>query len=419
MDAGVTLWGYYVPANVFLTWIALYVVVSITLIILIPIYAVPIDRKVDRDGKRIPVPPDDLGKIIDMRSKIRSTIMQTLGGIAVFGTIITSVQGIRGTEDAFNQKKAELFALHVKPLLAADAANASEAARAEAIHVLSFVARSDRSYHRAVFDALSAYVRTASDKLCTGRQHLEPGFKLDGSIQLAMRSIGERRIQDDPTGKHFNLEHGCYADLDVEDEWGVVKGFGHTRMAASKMHRAKFVKAEMQGTEFMGIEAGDYQNPGWCTDIGNRLHIPDDGDMRPARCIGTSNGEERRHFVAHFINANLTGADFTYAGIQGADFSGATLTGASFNNATISRVSFKGVTGLKGEQLVNACVGAPGMSAEELECEQPYFSKDMRAELKKNDKLANGIRACGLKLDGTFPQGAKYSPVACPLLPSR
>jgi len=120
------------------------VVVSITLIILIPIYAVPIDRKLDGDGKLAPIPPDDLGKIIDMRAKIRSAIMQTLGGLAVFGTVITSIQGIRGTEDAFNQKKAELFATNVKPLLAADA---TPAACAEAIHVLSFVARSDRSYH--------------------------------------------------------------------------------------------------------------------------------------------------------------------------------------------------------------------------------------------------------------------------------
>jgi uncharacterized protein YjbI with pentapeptide repeats len=410
MDAGLTLWGLYIPADILLTWIGLYVVVSITLIILIPIYAVPIDRKVDDDGRLVPVPPDDLGKIIDMRSKIRSSVMQTLGGLAVFGTVIKSIQGIRGTEDAFNQKKAELFATNVKPLLAADA---TEAARAEAIHVLSFVARSDRSYHRAVFDALAPYVKSASDRLCTGQKHLEAGFKLDGSIQLAMRSIGERRIQDDPTGKHFDLEHGCYADLDLQDEWGVVKGLGHTRMADSKMHRAKFVKAEMQGTQFLGIEAGDYQNPGWCTEIGYRLHEPAKGDTRPPRCTGTSNGEERRHFVAHFIDANLTGADFTYANIQGADFSGATLTGANFNNATISRVSFKGVTGLKAEQLENACVGAPGMTAEQLECEQPYFTEDMQAEMKSNKTLANGIKPC------TFPRGYKYEPIACPVPPSR
>ena len=416
MDAGLTLWGYYIPADILLTWIALYVVVSITLIILIPMLAVPIDRKVDGDGRLIPVPPDDLAKIIDMRSKIRSSIVQTLGGLAVFGTVITSIQGIRGTEDAFNQKKAELFATNVKPLLATDA---TEAALAEAIHVLSFVARSDRSYHRAVFDALASYVKTASDRLCTGKKYLETTFKLDASIQLAMRSIGERRIQDDPTGKHFDLEHGCYADLDLQDEWGVVRGLGHARMAASKMHRAKFVKSEMQGTQFIGIEAGDYQNPGWCTAIGNRLHAPAKGDTRPARCTGSTNGEERRHFVAHFIDANLTGADFTYANIQGADFSGATLTGASFNNATISRVSFKGATGLKAEQLENACVGAPGMSPEELECEQPYFTEDMQAEVKKNKKLANGIRPCGLRPDGTFPAGTSYSPIACPVTPAR
>ncbi len=405
MDAGLTLWGYYVPANILLAWIALYVVVSILLIILIPTYAVPIDRTVDDRGRLIPLSPDDLGKIIDMRAKVRSGVTQTLGGLAVFGTVITSIQGIRGTEDAFNQKKAELFATNVKPLLAVEAA---EPARAEAIHVLSFVARSDRSYHRAVFDALSSYAKTASDKLCSDGKHLQPEFKLDGSIQLAMRSIGERRVQDDPTGKHFDLEHGCYVGLDLQDEWGVVKGLRHTRMSASRMHRANFVKAEMQGTEFMGIEAGDWQNPRWCTEIGNRLHEPAKGDARPARCRGPWNGDERRHFVTHFIDANLTGANFTYANIQGADFSGATLTGVNFDHATISRVSFKGVTGLKVEQLEDACVGAPGMTAAQLECQQPYFTEDMQAELKESATHANGIKQC------TLPLGYKYEPIACP-----
>lgn len=256
-------------------------------------------------------------------------------------------------------------------------------------------------------------MKAASDKLCTGTAYRKAGFKLDGSLQLAMRSIGERRIQDDPTGKHFDLEHGCYAGLDLQDEWGVVKGLGHTRMSASKMHRAKFVKAEMQGTEFMGIEAGDYQNEGWCTEIGYRLHEPAKGDARPARCTGTWNGEERRHFVTHFIDANLTGANFSYANIQGTDFSGATLTGVNFDQATISRVSFKGVTGLKVEQLEKACVGAPGMTAAQLECEQPYFTEDMQAELKKSATLANGIKQC------TLPLGYKYEPVVCPLPSSR
>lgn len=408
MDAGLTLWGLYIPVDVLLTSIALYVVVSITLIILVPVYAVPIDRTVGNDGRLVPIPPDDLDKIIEMRSKVRSAVMQTLGGLAVFGTVITSLQGIRGTEDAFNQKKAELFAANIKPLLATDATGGSEPARAEAIHVLTFVARSDRSYHRAVFDALSSYVKAASDKLCSGDKFRQPEFKLDRSIQLAMRSIGERKAQDDPSGKHFDLEHGCYVGLDLQDEWGVVKGLAHTRLSASKMHRANFVKAEMQGTEFIGIEAGDWQNRGWCTAIGNRLHEPDEDDSRPPRCRGTWNGDERRHYVTHFIDANLTDANFSYANIQGADFSGATLTGAKFDHATISRVSFKGVTGLKVEELAKACVGAPGMTAEQLECEQPYFTKDMLAELKKSATLAKGIKQC------TEPAGFKYEPIACP-----
>ncbi|SFV13402.1 MULTISPECIES: hypothetical protein [Bradyrhizobium] len=78
MDAGLTLWGLYIPVDVLLTSIAIYVVVSITLIILVPVYAVPIHRAVGEDGRLIPIPPEDLGKIIEMRSKVRSAVLQTL-----------------------------------------------------------------------------------------------------------------------------------------------------------------------------------------------------------------------------------------------------------------------------------------------------------------------------------------------------
>jgi uncharacterized protein YjbI with pentapeptide repeats len=154
------------------------------------------------------------------------------------------------------------------------------------------------------------------------------------------------------------------------------------------MLRIDFGRVDLSNAQLMGIDAGDYLNPGWTDEIGQRLHKGDDGDPR----IGTDNGDERRRFVSHFIDANLQGADFTGAGLQGADFSGATLKDAIFDRAVISRASFKGAQQLTAKQLESACVGRPGLSEDELKLEQPYFSPGLRAEIKNSQNCRPGLR---------------------------
>lgn len=384
MNAALPLWGYEIDGKTMLILIACYLAISLFLIVYIPRRAVPIQLRDDNDGYPIDLTPDERAKVIDMRAKVRAAVTQVTGGILVLAAFIGTLQTLRGTEDSFNQKKAELFATNMKKLLAPDDKDNSDATRSEAIYVLQFVARSDRSYHRAVFDALASFV-TVSGK-CADK---------DKVIQLAMRAIGERRVQDDPTGKHFNLEHACYDGLDLHDEWGVVKGLSHARMSSARMHRVDLVRAEMQGTSFMGIFAEDYNVPGWSKEIGDSLNWSDE-DKRPNCKGGPVTGDVRRQFVAHFIEANLQDANFEGAHLQGADFSGAVLTGANFKDAAISRVSFRGASGLEPKQFLNACVGSPTMSKEEIVCEQPYFSDDFQKKVKAYKDLTNGIRQCGL-----------------------
>jgi uncharacterized protein YjbI with pentapeptide repeats len=385
MNTALTLWGLEISGKAALISILIYLAISIVLVIIIPRYSVPVKK--DDKGNPIELTPDERGKLIEMRGKIRSAVIQVTGGIIVLAGFITTVQQIRGNEDAFNQKKADLFAKAVKELLSDESKPDS---RAEAIQILSYVARSDRSYHRPVFDALSSYVTDNSGELCKGTTYRDSNYQRDRTIQLAMRIIGERNLSDDPTGKRFNLERGCFVGLDLHDEWGVVKGLSNTRLSGSKMLRVDLVKAELQGAELMGIEASDFLNPGWTPEIGRRLHQGAEGDPRK----GTDDGEERRHYVAHFIDANLQNANFMGAGLQGADFSGADLKGTKFDRAVISRASFKGVQHLTAEQLKGACVGHPNMTEDELKLEQPYFSSDLRLEVKSRPDFENGIKIC-------------------------
>jgi uncharacterized protein YjbI with pentapeptide repeats len=349
METALWLWGYQVSAKTAVTSIALYIVLSVLIIWLWPKISVPWSKaplnpatnRVDLAG---------LTNMIETRGKVRGSIIQVVGGVTAVLAFITAIQQLNSNEDAFREKKADLFAKSVKELLAADS---KADARAEALYILSYVARSNRTYHRAVFDSVAAFLTDGAEAACSN--YRGESFRRERTIQLALRIIGERRRDDDPTGKRLNLEGGCFVGVDVYDEWGVIGGFAKARLSGSKMLRADFGKADLSYAQLMGIDASDYLNPGWTVEIGNRLHKGADGDERK----GTDDGNERRRFVTHFIDANLEGADFSGAGLQGVDFSGAVLKDASFARAVISRASFKGAQKLTSTQLESACVGKP------------------------------------------------------------
>lgn len=384
MDSALSLWGHEITGNVALTSVIAYVVLSALAIWIWPKLSIPWpkDGSAYRDLKG-----DDLAKFIDTRGKIRAAIIQVVGGVAAVAAFVAAIQQLNSNEDAYRQKKADLFAKSVKQLLAEET---KADGRAESLYILSYLAQRDRSYHRAVYDVASSFVTENSEATCGNDKFRSADFRRDRTIQLAMRIIGERKPGDDSTGKRLNLEGTCLVGVDLLDEWGVIKGLEKVRLSGSKMLRVDFGKVVLSNAQLIGIEAGDYLNPGWTKEIGRRLHKGADGDARK----GTEDGDERRRFVAHFIDAILDGANFSDAGLQGADFSGAVLKGAIFERAKISRASFKGAQDLTAKQLEAACVGHSKMTAEELKLEQPYFSPELRIEIQGHPKLRGSIPQC-------------------------
>lgn len=402
MNTALSLWGYEISGKTALISIATYIVVSVLLIYFWPKFSVPWEK--DEDGKWLALDIEKRAKLIEARGKVRAAIIQVIGGIVVVAAFVTSIQQIHGSDDAFNQKKADLFAKSVKDLLAEES---KDDKRAEALYILSHIARTDRSYHRAVFDAIASFVQVSSEAACAGDGYRSADFRPDRTILRAMRIIGERKRSDDPTEKKLNLERRCYVGLDLRDEWGVVKGLTKARLSDSKMLRIDFGRVELLDAQLMGIDAGDFLNPDWTVEIGRSLHTGDEGDPR----TGSNDGSLRRKFVAHFIEANLTNVDFSGAGLQGADFSGAVLKGASFNGAVISRASFKGSQELTAEQLKNTCVGKPDMNEDETSKEQPYFSPKLRDEIRAHPILKGKIPKCGgAKITGNSPKAAQQEP---------
>jgi uncharacterized protein YjbI with pentapeptide repeats len=382
MTTALSLWGYEITGKEALISIGVYICASVFLIWIWPKFSV----RWPRENSRFKVLDEDkTAKLLETRGKVRATIIQVVGGVTAVLAFITAIQQLNANEDAFRQKKADLFAKSVKELLSEGSKADSHA---EAVYILSYIARSDRSYHRAVYDVLASFVTDGSEAACKKERSLD--FRRDRTIQLAMRTIGERKVEDDTTGKRLNLEGGCFVGLDLLDGWGIIKGFANARLSGAKMLRADFGRAEFPKAQLMGIEAADYLNPGWTDEIGQRLHQGADGDLRK----GTDDGDERRRYVTHFIEANLEEADLSGAGLQGADFSGAILKNAIFDRAVISRTSFKGAQKLTAKQLETACVGRPDMSEDEVKLEQPYFSPALRSEIQNHPTLKGKIPKC-------------------------
>lgn len=375
MHQALILWGYEISAALAVSLMAAYIVVAAIAVIAIPRAAV---RPPANNGL------DEQAKVIDLRSKVRQSVIQFIGGVTVVAAFVVTLQQIRQTEDAFKEKKADLFAKSLATLLDEKSHLNS---RAEAMYLLSYVERSDPTYHRSVFDALSNHVVSLSTAACKDAFNKKVKFRKEPQIQIAMRIIGERNPKHDPTGKRFNMEHACLAEIDLRDDGGVVIGLRRTRLSNATMLRSDLTRADLSGAEMRGIDASDYLNPNWTPEIGFLLHRGEKGDTRGA--VDYANGYVRREFVAHFIDTDLTDANFEGSGLAAADFSGAMLTRTNFRNANISRANFNGAQMLTPEQLKAACVGNAKMSKEELAKQQPYLWDALRKSVGKD-----GIPAC-------------------------
>jgi uncharacterized protein YjbI with pentapeptide repeats len=171
------------------------------------------------------------------------------------------------------------------------------------------------------------------------------------------------------TGR-FNLEYSCLVGIDFtgNSHSARLKGLSGVRLARSKLLHADLSALVLIGTDFRGINAGDWHNEDWANDVGRKninLHEMEGNDLRYKYL--------RRRYVTHFISANLTDANFEGAGLEGADFSRATLTNVIFSGANISRVNFSDAA-VTPKQLLTACVGNAGQPENENAAAQPILT---------------------------------------------
>jgi uncharacterized protein YjbI with pentapeptide repeats len=329
---------------------------------------------------------------IDLRNKVRQTVVQISGGLGFLFSIFVALNAQetanKDQRERFERETAELF---VKVM---------ESKNAENLYVLGRIARRDKkNYHDLIYRMIASQLRTASFSLTNCAKGDLEATKLAvlERIRIGMQLLHESVADDEsPTAKH-NIEYVCLAGLDLSVDWGRVdkfKGFEGARMSSSRLMRIDFSGVYLKSAELMGIDAGDWHNGGWLEEL-NRLNLHEltkTGDLKWKA--------ERRRYVAHFVGSNLEAANFNGAGLEGADFSDAILTGASFEGANISRANFRGAKGLALNQLRTTCVGKYGSekhrNTDEQRVEQPLFWSDqaVKKELDADTEFKGMIPLC-------------------------
>ena len=323
-------------------------------------------------------PPSNAQEIeaLDLQNKVRQMVIQLCGGVgflfSVFMALNAQAAANRDLKARYDRETAELFV------------KAVESKSPEALYALGYVARRDQeNYHEVIYRMLASLIQSLSPVACGDSP--EARASAAAKVRVAMTLMHERAVIADRGDMKYNIEHACLSgsDLRVEkNEWGRYRGLANIRASGSEMLRIDFTRIELQNAEFLGISAGDWRNPGWAQEP-HRYGLQDlDAQGNPMWRA------QRRMYVAHFIDANLTGAQFDGAGLEGADFSGAKLADVSFKGANISRASFPGAQDLRPEQLLSACAGNLG-DPQSRQRDKPVVEEPLRNELER----AGGVPA--------------------------
>lgn len=311
--------------------IALYVGAALISIIFIPRTQYPIRTLED---------PNAQLQYDESRNKARQTIVQIVIGAGFVFSFIAAAIG-HANVIAVNDAKKQQDALNV---YTASQASMSVSTR---IIQLDWLARiAPEGFHDVAYTDIIRSIPPTNGMPCdvSDERRVDTGTAL---LLLAGRIAANDRTL------YLMLEDKCLSGVRL-DRLGDNRQFGHglrnANFSGSQLHSSDFSGLDLSGAFFMGIQAGDYEVPGW----------PEETKTRNLQQRET-NGEpmyrrQRRLYLLHFVGATLKGTHFEGAILAGADFSNADLRGARFDRANISRADFRG-SNVKWEQLATACHG--------------------------------------------------------------
>jgi len=256
---------------------------------------------------------------------------------------------------------------------------------AGAVIALGLTAKLEKEpvYQTAISETLASFIRWKSQEACGNAEYTKASYVARADLQAAFRVFGDRNESRDIAGPTFNLEFSCLVgiDLAMNSNSTKIKGLSGVRLAGSKLLRADLSALELIGTDFRGIEAGDWHNENWALEIEQR-------EINLHEMVGNEYKYKhlRRRYIAHFVGADLTRANFEGAGLQGADFSGAILTSANLKDANVSRANFTDAV-VSPDQLLETCIGRRGFSKEQNDAARPALTQAQTEKLLAKGRI--------------------------------
>ncbi|MCS3695047.1 uncharacterized protein YjbI with pentapeptide repeats [Bradyrhizobium elkanii] len=377
--------------------VALFATFGLAAIVLVPRAVIPDSRS----GRY-----DEIVRIATARNSIRSTIAQTVAGLAFVVTFIqTSVNFNADYRQKSELATADQFAKAFSQLK--DSSD-NTWVTIGSFHMLAHVAESDPKYREPVYAAMAQYVVSRSRRDCgivsshdTGKRedvYREPRYLPDEAVRAATRLIFERGGLDD-RGRHLlDMEGACLANTDA---WRT-KGLSQIYMPGAKLLRASAGETTITDADLRGAEAGVVHNANWSqySSLGAwSLHH----DVPPEKLARLRANFENARFEnvslqgagleganlqgATFVGSRLAGTNFELADLRGASFGDSDVNGAGFYGANLARADLSKVKNLTADQVLAACIrDEPTM----IGSIKPKLSSMIAADVEK----AGGIKAC-------------------------
>jgi len=377
--------------------VALFAIFGLAAIVLVPRMVIPDSRS----GRY-----DEIIRIATARNLIRSTIAQTVAGLAFVVTFIqTSVNFNADYRQKSELATADQFAKAFSQLK--DSAD-NTWVTIGSFQVLAHIAEGDPKYREPVYAALAQYVVSRSGRGCgivsgpatSEREdgYREPRYSPDEAVRAATRLIFERSGLDDRGGRQLNIEGACLANMDA---WRT-KGLSQIYMPGAKLLRASAGETTITDSDLRGVEAGVVHNANWSQydTLGAwSLHhdVPPEklarlrANFENARFENVSlqgAGLEGANLLgATFIASRLAGTNFELADLRGASFGDSDVNGAGFYGANIARADLSKVKNLTADQILSSCIRDDPTMIGSI---KPKLSSMIAAEVEK----AGGIKAC-------------------------
>ncbi len=277
----------------------------------------------------------------DLEAKIRKTVGQFMGGVAVLASLVIAFLQFQTTREADQDTREAVQNLQISRQSAQgfrDLGDKSLVIRLGGIYALERVAKDSPENHWPIMEALTAYVRETT----RGAPKDKP---VAADIQAILTVIG-RRDTAHPEQGAIDLNGARLSGADLSEAVLL-----RANLIGADLRDADLRDADLRGADLSGEAVLPRADLG-----GADLRKADlsDAFLRDADLRGADLREaDLREAV--LLRADLGGADLREAHLDEANFNTAYLSGADLGGAYLSGADLRGARELYQEQLDEAC----------------------------------------------------------------